>query len=185
MTEFLYNFDMVHRITASAVGPPGQRVFYVQARQGTHLLSLVAEKEQVRALADAINQMLDDLAEKNPRLSTSDDLLIADMDLEEPIEPEFRIAQMGLGYDEDRDMIVLVVQAINEEDPEMAAELGDEAASLARIAATRAQMRALSEHAQRVVEAGRPICGNCGQPMEAGGHFCPERNGHGPIMIEQ
>lgn len=176
MAEFNYNLDSVQRITAGAVGPPGQRVFYVQARRGTQVLSLLAEKEQVRALADAVERLLDELAEKNPLLSTSDDLLVMDMSLEEPLEPEFRIAQMGLGYDAERDLVVLVVQGA----PDIEGENG----VLARLVASRPQMRALSTHAARVVAAGRPICGNCGRPMDAAGHFCPERNGHGPVSTQ-
>jgi uncharacterized repeat protein (TIGR03847 family) len=141
-------------------------------------MSLVAEKEQVRALADAIDRLLDDLAEKNPALTTSDDMLVMDMSLEEPLEPEFRIAQMGLGYDADRDMIILVIQGAEG----IEAEEEDEDVVMARIAATRPQMRALSVHAARVVAAGRPICGNCGRPIDQDGHFCPERNGHGPVV---
>jgi uncharacterized repeat protein (TIGR03847 family) len=173
MSEFTYDLDAVSRITAGAVGPKGQRVFYVQARRGTRLISLVAEKEQVRALADAIERLLDGLAERNPRLTTSDDMFVADMSLEEPIEPEFRVSQMGLGYDNERDMVVLLVQGASEE------EEGE--APTARFSATRPQMRALSLHAGQVVQAGRPICGNCGRPIDPSGHFCPQRNGHGPI----
>ncbi len=193
MAEFTYNFDTVTRITAGAVGEPGQRVFYIQARRGTRLLSLLAEKEQVRALSDAIEHLLDELAEKNPLLSTSDDMLVTDMSLEEPIEPEFRVAQMGLGYDADRDMVILVIQGQDEnaseaeesqespQSPEPESEAKQGNGLLARLSATRPQMRALSVHATRVVAAGRPICGNCGRPMDLSGHFCPERNGHGPV----
>ncbi|NJN16360.1 MAG: DUF3090 family protein [Oscillochloris sp.] len=177
MSEFTFDLEAVQRITTGAVGPRGQRVFYVQARRGPRLITMLAEKEQVRALADAINRLLDSLAEKNPRLSTSDDLFVADMSLEEPIEPEFRVAQMGLGYDADRDMVVLLVQGLpdNEEVEPMTA----------RLSASRPQMRALSQHASHVVAAGRPICGNCGRPIDISGHFCPQRNGHGPVYSEQ
>lgn len=173
MAKFTYDLEAVDRITASAVGAPGQRVFYVQARRGTRRISLLAEKQEVGALASAVSQLLDDLAEKDPRLSTSDDLFITDMSLEEPLEPEFRIGQMGLGYDADRDMVVLIIQSIVEDE-------GEEPI-VARLSATRAQMRALSVHAGQVVASGRPICGNCGRPIDPSGHFCPQRNGHGPM----
>jgi uncharacterized repeat protein (TIGR03847 family) len=81
---------------------------------------------------------------------------------------------MGLGYDNERDMVVLVIQGMSEETSEDAAT--------ARFSATRMQMRALSVHAAHVVAAGRPICGNCGRPIDPSGHFCPQRNGHGPVM---
>ena len=69
MPEFTYDLDPVTRITAHAVGEPGKRVFWIQGRRDRELISLIAEKEQVRALAQAINQLLEDLAEKNPLLS--------------------------------------------------------------------------------------------------------------------
>lgn len=174
MPEFAYDFESVHHITADAVGPPGRRVFYIQARQGRQLVSLVAEKEQIRALANAIDRLLDDLAEKNPSMTTMDDILVTNMSLQEPLESAFRVAQMGLGYDLDRDRVILVLQSVAEDDDE-------EQVILARFTASRPQMRALSTHAIRVIESGRPICGNCGNPIDPEGHFCPERNGHGPV----
>ncbi|MCU0491124.1 MAG: DUF3090 family protein [Chloroflexaceae bacterium] len=176
MAEFTFDFESVQRITASAVGRPGQRVFYVQARRGSRLISLLCEKQQVLALAEAVARLLDSLAEQNPRLATSDDMFITDMSLEEPLEAEFRIAQMGLGYDAERDMVILLVQGTSDSDEEDADD-----APTARFAATRLQMRALSSHASQVVAAGRPICGNCGRPIDPVGHFCPQRNGHGPV----
>ncbi len=174
MSEFTFDLDSVQRITAGAVGPRGQRVFYVQARRGSRLITVAAEKEQVRALADAISRLLDSLAEKNPRLATSDDLLVTDMSLEEPLDAEFRVGQMGLGYDAERDLVVLLIQGVSEE------EEGE--AQTARFSASRPQMRALASHAAQVVAAGRPICGNCGRPIDPAGHFCPQRNGHGPTL---
>ena len=170
MPDYTYDLDPVSRITANAVGEPGKRVFYLQARRDRELVSLVCEKEQVRALAHHINQLLEDIAEKNPLLSSSDDMLVlaSDMSLDEPLESRFRIAQMGIGYDADRDMIVLVMQGVTEEE--------SDSAPTARFAATRQQMRALSEHAAQVVSKGRRICGNCGRPIDPTGHFCPQMN---------
>ena len=176
MSEFTIDLDSVQRITTGAVGPKGRRVFYLQARRGSRVLTLIAEKEQVRALADATTRLLDTIAEKNPRLATSDDLLITDMSLEEPLEPLFRIGQMGLGYDAERDLVVLLVQGMSGEEEE------EEGNPSARISAARPQMRALATHASQIVAAGRPICGNCGRPIDPSGHFCPHRNGHGPSL---
>jgi uncharacterized repeat protein (TIGR03847 family) len=169
MPEFTYDLDPVTRITAHAIGEPGKRVFWIQGRRDRELISLIAEKEQVRALAQAISQLLEDLAEKNPLLSSSDDMLVlaSDMSLQEPLESRFRIAQIGIGYDADRDMVILVMQGIEEE--------GEETPT-ARFSATRQQMRALGEHAERIVAQGRKICGNCGRPMDLSGHFCPQMN---------
>src|SRR4028119_298351 len=87
MAQFRYDFDPVDRITTGALGEPGQRTFYLQARSGRQLLSLVVEKEQVRALAEAVEQLLENLSERNPLLSTSEDLIgFNDMALEEPVQ---------------------------------------------------------------------------------------------------
>lgn len=167
MEDFTYDLDPVTRVTATAIGAPGQRVFYVQARHGRRLVSMIAEKEQVRALAEHIEQFLEELTEKNPLLSSPDDfMLVSDMSLEEPLESAFRISQMGLGYDDDRDMVILLIQGLEE----------DGATPTARLSATREQMKALSQHALQIVSKGRPICGNCTRPIDPGGHFCPRMN---------
>lgn len=167
--DFTYDLESVTRITAHAIGEPGKRIFYVQARSNRQIVSLVAEKDQVAALAQAIDQLLEDLAEKNPLLSSPDDLLpIFDMSLEEPLEPVFRIAQLRLGYDEDEDVVVLVALGWPEGE--------EETPPTARFNVTRQQIRALSEHASQVVSKGRRICGNCARPIDASGHFCPRMN---------
>jgi uncharacterized repeat protein (TIGR03847 family) len=168
MAKFTYDLDPVTRITANAVGEPGRRVFWLQARRGRELVSLIAEKEQIRALAEAIDRVIEDVTTQDPLLSASDDLLLAsDMSLEMPLDARFRIAQMGIGYDSERDMIVLILQGARDADGQT---------PTARFAATRQQMRALSEHAAAVISRGRRICGNCGRPIDAAGHFCPQRN---------
>jgi uncharacterized repeat protein (TIGR03847 family) len=168
MAKFTYDLDPVTRITANAVGEPGRRVFWLQARRGRELVSLIAEKEQIRALAEAIDRVIEDVTTQDPLLTASDDLLLAsDMSLEMPLDARFRIAQMGIGYDSERDMVVLILQGTRDADGQT---------PTARFAATRQQMRALSEHAAAVISRGRRICGNCGRPIDAAGHFCPQRN---------
>jgi uncharacterized repeat protein (TIGR03847 family) len=168
-------FDMnpVTHITAGAVGQPGQRVFYLQATQSLERVTLLCEKQQIEALAVGIEQFLEELHKKHPDLPEATDYFDRyQMALEEPLEPLFRVGQMGLGYDEDNDLLVLVAQEIvTEEKPA-------EESAAARFWATRSQLRALSRYALEIVRQGRPICGNCGQPMDPEGHFCPRSNGH-------
>lgn len=168
----------VQRITVNAVGEPGSRTFYAQARKGRELVTLLCEKEQVRELCNVLQQMLDELRRKFPK-GANFMQITADMDLEEPIVPEFRVGQIGLGYDEDRDLIVIVAK-------ELAADDDDENAATARLFGTRAQMDALARHGMDVVARGRPICPLCGKPMtsEDGEHgFCPRRNGHSDEIV--
>ncbi|MEM8534100.1 MAG: DUF3090 family protein [Chloroflexota bacterium] len=171
MTDFTHNFDAVDRITTDTIGPPGQRVFYFQVWQENNRLLLRAEKEQIRSLASSVEQLLDDLGEKNPQLATGEDMLIADMRLDEPIEVDFRIAQMGLGYDAEIDMVILIIQG-------QSSELDQTA--VIRVAATRSQMRAFSAHANRVVSSGRPSCvqtlAPCNYQRDGVCMFCPAKN---------
>lgn len=142
-------------ITVGTVGPKGRRVFYLQAGDRTQTISLIVEKEQTRALSEAVRDMLDELQRRaSGQLSTdAPDMSRMNMELREPIEPSFRVSQMGLGYDEDRDLVVLVAQELvvlqEGQDPETVQP------STARFWATRQQMRALSQYALDIVKQGR------------------------------
>jgi uncharacterized repeat protein (TIGR03847 family) len=172
-----FDLDPVTRLATGAVGEPGQRIFYLQARSQDHVVTLLVEKEQVRALAVSIEQMLAALPDL---LEPESDVRVEDADIEEPLIPEWRVGPMALQYDDARDRIVLIASEaipVDEDNPEEQPEDEPEAAT-ARFVATRAQARALAEHAATVVEAGRPRCRFCGFPMDADGHVCPAMNGH-------
>ncbi|MFW5692165.1 MAG: DUF3090 family protein [Chloroflexota bacterium] len=148
-------------ITIGTIGPKGKRVFYLQAGQGPRVISLVIEKEQSWALSEAIRELIDDL-DKRLEDSSEASYNLEDMDLREPIEPMFRVSQMGLGYDEERDRVVLVAQELvlpdsttleSEVDPLTGG--AETQPSVVRIWCSRSQMRALSEHAIATVKSGR------------------------------
>jgi uncharacterized repeat protein (TIGR03847 family) len=147
------DMNPVDFITVGTVGPKGQRVFHLQAGKDGQVVSLTIEKEQAWALSEAIRELAEDLDQRYPTLEAVD---ISDfnMELRDPIEPLFRVAQMGLGYDEDRSMVVLVAQelvAVDEDaDPESVQP------GIVRMWCSREQMRALSLHATATVQAGRP-----------------------------
>lgn len=175
MPEDFVDFNPVSRITVGTVGPPGQRVFLLQASQGVSMITIKIEKEQVRILSSSIIEMLDELDNNYPRkFSKVDEPLSSDLMLQDPMEPAFIAGQIGLGYDQEQDLIVLVIQEIQLET--------DERPSTARFWATRPQMKALSEHALDVVEQGRPICPLCESPIDPEGHFCPKSNGHEKVQ---
>lgn len=160
----------VTHLTVGTIGPPGQRVFYLQGSRGSHTISLVIEKQQATMLAESLESFLQELDEKHP-VETRDtkETILGDMRLREPVEEHFRVGNMGLGYNETADQIVLVAYELVDEEDEP---------DVVSFWATRTQVQALIKHARDVVAAGRPICGNCGQPMDPSGHFCPNRNGH-------
>jgi len=171
------DLNPVIRITAGAVGKPGKRVFYMQAESDSRRITLLCEKQQVQALGLGIQEYLQELQQKHPHLLTPTASYIeADMELQEPLEPLFRVGQFGLGYDEESDRLILVAQEAQEEDapPDSVADDATEV----RFWATRSQILAFAQYGLSVSAKGRPICGNCLQPMDPEGHFCPRRNGH-------
>jgi uncharacterized repeat protein (TIGR03847 family) len=178
MPEFQYDFDPVDRITMGAIGQPGQRTFYLQARRGIETISLVVEKEQVSALAEAVEQLLENLTERNPLLTTSEDLLaFTNMTLEEPIEETFRVGQLGLGYDESRDLLVIIAQ-------ELGSGQAEEQMDVVRLTMSREQARALAREGSEVVNKGRKRCPQCTEPMDPAGHFCIKKNGYPTVKYD-
>ena len=151
------------RFTVGTEGPLGKRVFLLQCRSGTTVLTLKAEKQQVSVLAEYLGRVLRDLDRPEH--------LPEDLDLEEPTEPHWVIGTLGVSYDEELDRIVLVAE-------ELVAE--EEDGDMARFLVTRAQAAAFAMRATAVVEAGRPPCPLCGLPLDPAGHECPRTNGHRP-----
>jgi uncharacterized repeat protein (TIGR03847 family) len=176
---------------AGAIGPPGQRVFYLQAREGAVLVTLKAEKEQIGALAEYLAGLL-------ARLPVTGGGAAPDASLVEPIAPAWAVRSLGVGYDEDGDRVIIVAEELveaedadgdeadgeeteseaGEEEEEEAAAHEVEGAS-ARFHVSRRQAAAFVEQARSLVKAGRPSCPVCGRPMNATGHVCPRSNGHG------
>jgi uncharacterized repeat protein (TIGR03847 family) len=113
------------------------------------------------------------VARQNPALTGPAGEYDADkMRISPPVDPLFRAGEMGLGYDTEQDLIVILVREIVAEDGQM------EDASVVRFWITRQQAAWLAGWSTEVVQRGRPICPQCGQPMEPEGHFCPKKNGH-------
>jgi uncharacterized repeat protein (TIGR03847 family) len=158
-----FDFEAPDHVTTGAVGPPGQRTFYLQAREARRLVSLKVEKEQVRALAEYLGGLLARLpgAGQAP----------GDLALLEPVEPAWAVGSIGVGYDQARDRIVVEAAELIED------ESGEEPAT-ARFVITRAQAAGFVERAQELMRGGRPTCPLCSQPMDPAGHMCPRKNGH-------
>lgn len=166
--NIVHDLNPVDRITVGAVGEPGQRTFYLQARQGSLLVSLVTEKEQMNSLAQGVTELLTRLGEK---ADTPTQVSEYELTLEQPVETLFRVGQLGLGYDQESDMLVIVAYAFPEVEDQ-------EELDVVRFWASRDQGRALARHVAQVAAGGRPTCVLCGRPIDPQGHFCPRRNGH-------
>ncbi len=163
----------VTHITADAIGQPGKRVFYIQGWQNERTVTIIVEKIQLQSLAVGLEQFLAEVQEKFPDLpEASGEYVEEKMRIHPPVDPVFRAGEFGLGYDAENDLLVLLTR-------EMLVEGQDpQEAGVVRFWCTRAQLRAMTRWGMVIVERGRPICPQCGEPMEPEGHFCPKKNGH-------
>jgi uncharacterized repeat protein (TIGR03847 family) len=175
MPRFELDLNPVTHITADAIGQPGQRVFYIQGWRETdpQPVTIIIEKIQLQSLAVGVEQMLAEVSRQKPELTIpAMNLDESKMHITPPVDPLFRAGEIGLGYDNDRDLIVILAREIVMEGQEQ------EDAAVVRFWCTRLQARRLSAWSNEVADRGRPICPQCGQPMEPEGHFCPKKNGH-------
>ena len=158
-----YDLDAVDQIVVGTLGPTGQRMFLLQARQGSTAVTLKLEKTQVSALCQYLGTMLASL--KRPgHLDQAPELDV-------PAEVEWVVGSLGISYDEVADHVLIVAEEAVPEDTD---------AAVARFRATREQVSALAIQGTRLVEAGRPPCPLCSYPLDPSGHDCPKTNGHRP-----
>jgi uncharacterized repeat protein (TIGR03847 family) len=185
MARVVHSYDDPDRFVAGTVGEPGARTFFLQARAGARLTSVACEKEQVMALAERLDVMLDEVARRFDRdpatLTTADDT----DPLEQPIEEEFRAGTMTLAWEADAERVVIEVfavvaveQADLEETDPVTAAMESEDAEVFVVRITEEQARAFARRAVALVASGRPSCPFCGRPIDPEGHICPRANGY-------
>ncbi len=183
----IHEFDPPERFVVGTVGEPGHRTFFIQARSGTRMVSVALEKQQVSALAERVDELLDQVLDDGLSGELVPAVAPHDLDdqapLEQPIDEEFRAGTMTLSWDPGASRVVIEVFPISEEvvagpedDEDDFVEPEPEEVLLVRITAGTA--RAFALRAGRVVEAGRPTCPFCGGPIDPSGHLCVRANGH-------
>jgi uncharacterized repeat protein (TIGR03847 family) len=162
--------DPVDHITIDALGKPGQRIFYIQAFKGPRKITLLIEKIQLQSLLEGFNEFLDEIQKRFPEITEPEvSFQENDMQIHLPVDPLFRAGDMGLAYDETRDLACIFVRE---------AQPSGEEGRIVRFWCSRAQLIAVARWGAIIIQRGRPICPQCGQPIETEGHFCPKKNGH-------
>lgn len=162
----------VSHLTADAIGPPGQRVFYIQGATDEQTISLIIEKFQLQTLMIGVEQFLVEIRQRYPQLQEAGSSYEENsMHIDPPVEPLFRVSELGLSYDVDGDLVGLIAREVPSTDEE-------ETGSIVRFWCSREQIRALANWGLELVNRGRPLCEQCGQPMDPAGHFCSRKNGH-------
>jgi uncharacterized repeat protein (TIGR03847 family) len=187
-----YIFDPPERFIAGTIGDPGNRTFFLQARDGGRVVSVALEKVQVAVLAERLGDLLGELDRRGvPHASTEDAAPEGDAGartdddaapLDEPLVEAFRAGSLTLGWDPDAERVLLEARAQDEDgeaiDPDEDDDEDEDGPDLLRVRLTAAAARSFVARAARVVASGRPPCPLCGAPLDPRGHICPRRNGH-------
>ncbi|HEU5370028.1 MAG TPA: DUF3090 family protein [Ktedonobacterales bacterium] len=187
MSREAYDFGRVDLLDAEAIGRPGRRRFRLFARARSRTAGLWIEREQLQALADAIDQVLAQIAggEVFRNLIPPEGAEVPGAPPDFPARPdvEFQIGELSLGYDERDNILVILATPLEllEAEGETRARRSDEPGFAARF--SRDQATTLSQHIQGILTSGRPRCNLCGAPLGPEPHACPRQNGHHPIEI--
>lgn len=163
-----YEFEQVDTFTTGAIGRPGDRTFFLQARQGGQRVAVKCEKQQVGAIVQYLRKVLHDLPPAENKA------LPGSLELVEPVEQAFVLGPIGLGYDRQADRLVVQLEEMGLVDDD-----GDELPGYdghIRLYVTRGQAASFCDHAERVIASGRPDCQWCGLPIDPDGHPCPRMN---------
>ncbi|CAN5469201.1 DUF3090 domain-containing protein [soil metagenome] len=186
MAPIVHGFDPPERFVTGTVGEPGARTFFLQARTGSRVTSVSLEKQQVAALSERIDELLDEVMSNQASESLVPAVAPLALEdsapLEQPIEEEFRAGTMTLSWDPSDERVVIEVFPYSEAavvSPEQIDEDFEEPEPdevlLVRI--TAAAARSFVKRADQVLEAGRPSCPFCGNPIDPAGHLCVRANG--------
>lgn len=181
MTAIVYEFNPVERFVAGTVGVPGERTFFIQARTGSRVVSVVVDKSQVVALGERTKVMLREIKKNDPTI-VIDNTEIDDSPLEQPIFEEFRAGVIAMAWDVENLKIVYELREINDSDNDSQNELIFDEANLSvdllRVHVSPTQAAAFSKRCLTLASAGRTPCPFCGMPIDPTGHLCPRANGY-------
>lgn len=183
----MHRYDFPDRFVAGTLGEPGQRVFFLQARQGNRLTNVVCEKQQVQVLAEHLERILDELSKLSegalnipPSRPTAHDLAPLDV----PLDEDFRAGTMTIAWDANVSAVQVELYSVDEEGNEPAdfPFTGDDdtaaSSEALEVRMSPEQARDFTARARSLVSAGRPACPFCAQPIEPEGHICPRANGY-------
>jgi len=186
MARSIHVFRAPDRFVAGTVGEPGNRTFYLQAVHDKRVVSVMVEKQQVAVLAERIGALL---SEVHRRFGTPlpPEVEVSDLGpLITPLDAEFRVGTMGLGWDAEAQSVVVELLAVSDTEFDASVILDDaeEGPDAVRVFLSPESAREFAARSDRVISAGRPPCPLCDEPLDPEGHLCIRSNGYrrGPLF---
>lgn len=183
MSRAVHEFRDPTRFVVGTVGQPGERVFFVQASETGRTISVRCEKQQAMILAERMGDLLDEIDAKSDVPVPPAGGVVDDLDpLQMPVDAEFQVGTMGLGWDGERKQIVVELLALDPDATDESVVLtdSDDAPDALRVYLTPQRARQFVLRSEKVVSAGRAPCPLCGEPIDATGHLCVRLNGYLP-----
>jgi len=181
MSPIVYEFNPVERFIAGTVGAPGERTFFIQARTGSRVVSVVVDKSQVIALGERTKIMLREIKKTDATIYVKA-LEVDDAPLEQPIFEEFRAGVIAMAWDAENSLIVYELREMtssdDKEEDELVFDENDLISDLLRVHVSPSQAAAFAKRCLSLANAGRTPCPFCGIPIDTTGHLCPRSNGY-------
>ncbi|WP_441247058.1 DUF3090 domain-containing protein [Kitasatospora sp. McL0602] len=190
MPRQVHFYDQPERFVAGTVGQPGARAFFLQASARGRITSVLLEKAQVAALAERVEEVLDEALRRSGGSATipvaAPPELVDTAPLDLPLEQEFRVGTMALAWDSVDECLVVEAQAVveaeedetEEEEPEDVFADEENGPDMLRVRLSGAMARVFAKRALDLVAAGRKPCPFCNLPLDPEGHLCPRANGY-------
>jgi uncharacterized repeat protein (TIGR03847 family) len=163
-------FTNPDRCVAGTIGAPGERAFFIQARDKNRVVSVALEKAQVQAIANRLELIVAEVRKSNPLIAVSSQPQ-DDAPLDTPVEEEFQVGAISLAWNDDTQLISFELYELDEDEQESHGHVLE-------ISFTLGVALAFVQRSKALVNAGRLPCPFCAIPIDPRGHLCPRANGY-------
>ena len=163
-------FTNPERCVAGTVGSPGERAFFVQAREKNRIVSVALEKAQVQAIANRLELIVAEVRKSSPLISVTTEPQ-DDAPLDTPVDEEFQVGSISLAWNEAEQLLSFELYELEDDEQEAEGQVLEINFSLG-------MALAFAQRSKAVVNAGRLPCPFCGIPIDPRGHLCPRANGY-------
>ncbi len=163
-------FTNPERCVAGTIGQPGERAFFIQAREKGRVISVAIEKAQVQAIANRLDLIVAEVRKTNPLISVSA-LPADDAPLETPVDEEFQVGAISLAWNDLEQRLTFELYELEDDEQEAEGQVLEINFSLGMAVA-------FAQRSKAVVNAGRLPCPFCAIPIDPRGHLCPRANGY-------